>query len=88
MKNTVVFSLSTLLLLGVLVPRIYSQASGARVDGIVSDAQGLPMPGVEVTLKEPGTGLVRTTADPLATLPAGTPPPPAASGGRPPSSGC
>lgn len=62
MKHTVAFSLSTLLFLGVLVPRLYSQAGGARVDGIVSDAQGLPMPGVEVVLKETGTGLVRTTA--------------------------
>jgi hypothetical protein len=31
MKHTVVFSLAALLLLGVLVPRLYSQASGARV---------------------------------------------------------
>ena len=62
MKHTVVFSLSALILLGAVVPRLYSQASGARVDGFVNDAQGLPMPGVEVTLKETGTGLGRTTA--------------------------
>ena len=62
MKHTVVFSLSALILLGAAVPRLYSQASGARVDGIVNDAQGLPMPGVEVTFKETGTGLGRTTA--------------------------
>jgi hypothetical protein len=68
MRRFTVMSLSCTLLLGALVPPLHSQANGARVDGIVSDAQGLPMPGVEVVLREMGTGLVRTTN----TLTAGT----------------
>ena len=37
------------------------QASSARVDGIVADAKGLPLPNVEVTLTAANTGLVRVT---------------------------
>ena len=39
----------------------YGQASGARVDGLVTDSQVLPLPNLPVTLTETNTGLVRTT---------------------------
>lgn len=54
------------LLLGIAVPavlasRLDAQANGARVDGIVSDSQSLPLPSVKLVLIETGTGLTRTT---------------------------
>ena len=55
-------ALALVLLVAGYVPAIHAQVGGARIDGIVSDAQGLPIPGVEVVLKETITGLVRTTA--------------------------
>jgi len=61
MKRFTVIPLSSLLLLGVLVSPLYSQANGAHVDGIVSDSQGLPMAGVAIVLTEALTGLERTT---------------------------
>lgn len=42
------------------ISRAYAQANGARIEGIASDQQGLPLPGVSVSLRETGTGLVRT----------------------------
>jgi hypothetical protein len=35
--------------------------AGAQIDGIVSDSQSLPLPGVSVSLTETRTGLVRST---------------------------
>jgi len=54
------------LLLGIAVPgvvasRLDAQANGARIDGIVSDSQSLPLPGVKLVLMETGTELTRTT---------------------------
>src|SRR5579863_1885206 len=54
------------LLLGIAVPgvvasRLDAQANGARIDGIVSDSQSLPLPGVKLVLMETGTDLTRTT---------------------------
>ena len=42
------------------IPYVRAQASGAHIDGIILDAQGLPLPGVKVTLTETQTGLART----------------------------
>src|SRR5712692_7711305 len=42
------------------VPPARAQASGARIDGSVSDPQGLLLPGVKVVLTETRTGLTRT----------------------------
>src|SRR5574337_717117 len=39
---------------------LHAQANGARIEGIVSDQQGLALPGAQVSLKETRTGLVRT----------------------------
>jgi len=41
-------------------PDVGAQANGAHIDGIILDAQGLPLPGVKVTLTETQTGLART----------------------------
>lgn len=38
-----------------------AQVSGARIDGIITDSQSLPLPKVEVFLTETRTALVRTT---------------------------
>ncbi len=53
-------------LLGV-VPAL-PQVNGGVIEGIVSDQQGLPLPQVPVSLKEVGTGLMRTAQ----TSPSGT----------------
>ena len=37
-----------------------ARANGAHIDGIVRDAQGLPLPGTKITLTETQTGLART----------------------------
>jgi hypothetical protein len=38
------------------------QVNGARIEGMFRDQQGLPLPGVQVSLKETSTGLVRATS--------------------------
>jgi len=43
-----------------LTPVACAQVSGGRIEGIVSDQQGLPLPGAQVSLRETSTGLVRT----------------------------
>jgi len=48
------------LLIGCGTPYLRAQASGAHIDGIIRDAQGLPLPSVKVALTETQTGLVRT----------------------------
>ncbi|HEX5483077.1 MAG TPA: carboxypeptidase regulatory-like domain-containing protein, partial [Terriglobia bacterium] len=53
------FVLLALCLAGVKLAR--AQASGARVGGLVNDAQALPLPHARVTLTESHTGLVRET---------------------------
>jgi len=45
---------------GFKAPYLHAQASGAHIDGIVRDAQGLPLPSVKVALTETQTGLART----------------------------
>ena len=43
------------------VQGLHAQANGARVEGIVSDPQNLPLPGVKLVLTEVRTGAVRTS---------------------------
>ena len=52
--------LAALLIVGLRTHYIRAQASGAHIDGIIRDAQGLPLPGVKVALTETQTGLERT----------------------------
>ena len=52
--------LIALLIVGLRTPYIRAQASGGHIDGIVNDAQGLPLPNVKVALTETQTGLART----------------------------
>ena len=52
--------LAALLIVGFETPYVRAQASGAHIDGIVHDAQGLPLPNVKVALTETQTGLART----------------------------
>ena len=47
--------------IGLPLPSANAQANGARIDGIVSDSQALPLPGVKVVLTETRTGLQRAT---------------------------
>ena len=63
-----IWILAALLTVGFEAPYVRAQASGAHLDGIVSDAQGLALPGVKVTLTETHTGLART----VETTPEGT----------------
>ena len=51
---------AALSIVGLRTPCIRAQASGAHVDGIIRDAQGLPLPNVKVALTETQTGLART----------------------------
>ena len=60
--------LAALLIVGLEAPYVRAQASGAHIDGIIRDAQGLPLPNVKVALTETQTGLVRT----VETTPEGT----------------
>src|SRR2546422_11484919 len=53
-----------LLLMGVLIglgfsSRFFAQVNASRVEGIVTDPQGLPVPGVELKLMETRMGLQR-----------------------------
>ena len=52
--------LTALLIVGFEAPYVRAQASGAHVDGIIRDAQGLPLPLVQIALTETQTGLART----------------------------
>ena len=52
--------LAALLVIGFKTPSIRAQASGAHIDGIIRDAQGLPLPNVNVALTETQTGLARS----------------------------
>jgi hypothetical protein len=54
-----VWILAALLMLGLEMPYARGQASGAHIDGIVHDTQGLPLPNVKVALTETQTGLAR-----------------------------
>lgn len=60
--------LAALLTLGFETPYARAQASGAHIDGIIRDAQGLPLPDVKVALTETQMGLART----VETTPEGT----------------
>ena len=51
--------LAVILAVGIETPYAHAQASGARIEGIILDAQGLPLPGVKVTLTATQTGLAR-----------------------------
>jgi hypothetical protein len=68
MKRFALFVLLGIFVLGIPASNAHAQANGARIDGIVSDPQALPLPGVSVVLTEKLTGLHRTTA----TSPSGT----------------
>jgi len=59
MKAFARFLVVTAVLLGCIV-QARAQVNGRRVDGIVSDPQGLPLPGVKVVLTESQTDVVRT----------------------------
>ncbi|HEV2350686.1 MAG TPA: carboxypeptidase regulatory-like domain-containing protein [Terriglobia bacterium] len=61
MKRHLWFALLGFALPGILAPSARAQVSLARMDGIVSDPQLLPLPGVKVVLTETRTALVRTT---------------------------
>ena len=52
--------LAALLVVGFKTPYVRAQASGAHIDGIIRDAQGLPLPNVKVALTERQTELART----------------------------
>ena len=54
-------------MVGMEAPYLRAQANGAHIDGIIRDAQALPLPGVTVALTETQTGLERT----VQTTPAG-----------------
>ena len=59
---------AALCIVGFEAPYARAQASGAHIDGIIRDAQGLPLPNVKVALTETQTGLART----VETTPEGT----------------
>lgn len=52
--------LAGVLVCGVLAPVARAQVSGAQVNGIITDMDGLPLPGAQVVLKETRTELSRT----------------------------
>ena len=52
--------LAALLIVSFETPYVRAQASGAHIDGIIHDAQGLPLPNVKVALTERQTELART----------------------------
>jgi len=54
-----IWILAAFLIVGFKTPYVRAQASGAHIDGIVHDAQGLPLPDVKVALTETQTGLAR-----------------------------
>ena len=47
--------------LTVALPGAFAQGTGAQIEGIVSDATGLPLPNAKITLSEVRTGLSRTS---------------------------
>jgi len=55
-----IWFIAALLIVGFETPDARAQASGAHLDGIVHDAQGLPLANVKVALTETQTGLART----------------------------
>src|SRR5207247_10571547 len=59
-KRYTILFLIGLLIQGTPVPRARAQANAGRIDGIVSDPEGLPLPGVNLILTETLTGLART----------------------------
>ncbi len=68
MNRRTALVLAVLFLQGVRAPAIRAQANAARIDGTVSDPQGLPLPGVKVVLTETRTGLTRTAETSAAGL--------------------
>jgi len=52
--------LTLFLFVSLEAPYVRAQASGAHIDGLIRDAQGLPLANVKVALTETQTGLVRT----------------------------
>ena len=60
MRKGLLWILAVSLIIGFETPYVRAQASGAHIDGIVHDAEGLPLPNVSVALTETQTGLVRT----------------------------
>jgi len=58
--RNLILVLAALLAFGFQASNLHAQASGAHVDGIIRDAQGLPLPNVKVALTEIQTGLTRT----------------------------
>ena len=59
-KRYTLLFLVGLLIQGTPVPPARAQANAGRIDGIVSDPEGLPLPGVNLILTETLTGLART----------------------------
>jgi hypothetical protein len=47
------------ILLGAAITGAFAQTNDARIEGIVSDVSGLPLPGAQVILSEPHTGFSR-----------------------------
>ncbi len=60
MKRFAVLLLALVFFQGAWIPLVNGQANAARIDGFVSDPQGLALPGVKVVLTETRTGLART----------------------------
>lgn len=60
MKRLAMFVLMGILVQGLYVSSGHAQANGARIDGIISDQQSLPLPGVKVVLTNTFTGLQRS----------------------------
>ena len=60
MKRLAMFILMGILVQGLYVSSGHAQANGARIDGIISDQQSLPLPGVKVVLTNTFTGLQRS----------------------------
>ncbi|MGO9273920.1 MAG: carboxypeptidase-like regulatory domain-containing protein [Terriglobia bacterium] len=61
MRRLTLFLVITILLTAALTG-LFAQGIGAQIEGIVSDATGLPLPNAQVTLSEVRTGLSRTSA--------------------------
>ncbi|MHB8652257.1 MAG: TonB-dependent receptor [Terriglobia bacterium] len=61
MKRFSMFVLMGILVQGFYVSSGHAQGTGARIDGIISDQQSLPLPGVKVVLTNTLTGLQRSS---------------------------
>ena len=59
MKRFAMFALMGIFVQCLYVPPARAQANGARIDGIITDPQSLPLPGVKVVLSNTLTGLQR-----------------------------